>query len=71
MIEQVTKWRDRFGRLYDSKAKAAAAEAEHARYLAVRALVDDGHSPLIRFASTSDCADWIVRNRVQLIEALS
>lgn len=43
---------------------------ERALFKAILKLVDDGHCPLVRFASTSECAWWIVKNREEIVKAL-
>jgi hypothetical protein len=70
MSEQVTKWRTKHGMLADSPEAAAKLEADIDILKALHRLLDDGGSALIRFAGTGDCAEWILRHRVELMEIL-
>lgn len=70
MSEQVTKWRTKHGMLADSPEAATKLENEIDMFRAIHHLLDDGGSSLIRFAGTGDCAEWILRHRIELMEIL-
>lgn len=55
-------WKDQSGGFHATKEQAERSDLLTKRFHAARSLVDDGHSPLIRFASTTDCAYWIAEN---------
>lgn len=33
-------------------------------------LLDDGGNPMVRFASTGECAEWIYNNRAEILDVL-
>ena len=62
MATFVHGWKDQSGGFHATKEQADRSDLLDRRFRAARSLVDDGHFPLIRFASTTDCAYWIAEH---------
>ena len=70
MTEQVIRYKSKSGRLFATVTEADEYDLYLIRLKAVNNIVNDGGDPLIRFASTGDCAEFIVRHRDMLLKAL-
>lgn len=70
MAVQFTAWKDSRGGVHDTAEKADAADLNYRRFRSAYDLLNDGGNPIIRFASTAECAGWIADNWPALKKAM-
>lgn len=69
-IKQVTAWETERGTLHKTPEDAAETEFRRKAYTALSHLLNDGGSTIIRFASSGECALWMIEHRHKVLEIL-